>query len=341
MYRLCLLRLLLCLVPILVGLWAGAPVRADAPAATSTTLPYITSKNGQALVRIWVFSAAKKPIRATFLVDSGSDFSAVSDTLADTLGLPRQPATSTGGRPFRLNGKPAQAVILPALLIGTLPANDSQFVILSDKALSASVGQPVDGILGAGVFEVYPVLFDFQRGQTTFFSSSPLPDDLKMLGMDDAAVAPVRDHNGDYDFMCRVALTAGGKTVEEEMLIDTGAAFSLISAKTADRLKLEPISEISGITTLFGHRVVFDALVPSVSVGTVTVPRLVVSYPRDRPQPNDKSTLGLNFLSQFRVLLDYKQKKMYLKPLAAYARIIQIRPSPPAGDAVDPAPKQP
>lgn len=349
MHHSCRLYLLLCLLSALLAFLIGPSARAAGPLVTntpagtrSTTLPYAPSKNGLALVRVWIYPTGKKPIPATFLVDSGAGNSTVTDALVQNIGLTPRPAFGTNGARTLVFGKPMQAVTLPPILVGAFRLDNQSFVVISGKTISALVSQPVDGILGANMLTVYPALFDFEHHQITFFYPSPSPDDLRTFGMDGATVVSVEDRTGSGEFACRAKLVNGDLTAEETLIVDTGTDMTVIPGQVADRLRLRPGTGNYTISTILGTRSLSFAHVPSLSVGTAAVQDPIVVYTLNKPTDTDRSLLGLNFLSQFRVLLDYNQKKMYLKPLTAFAPLIQIKP-PPLGEpaAPPPPPKRP
>lgn len=294
------------------------PVRADAPAGKRyrTTIPYTPSKYGQIIVQVRLSGG----LTGTFLLDTGSGSTCVTDTLAAKIGLSPVPAVGTDGKPVLLYaGKQAQMVTVPLLQMSNFRLLNSPCLVLSQKSLSPLVGQLLDGIPGAGVLTIYPMYFDFLRHQITLFSPSPLTsDELRSVGMEDATGVPVADltSNNRFAFACSTVMTNGNDQVQESLLVDTGGAGTLISEGTARQLKLQPISDSHYSPTLFGNIVVRQAYLPTLFLGSLSVNNLRLRYTPDISEAF-RTHIGLDVLSQFRVLLDYKQKKMYLKPITA------------------------
>lgn len=189
------------------------PARADAPASKRyrTTIPYTPSKYGQIIVQVRLSGG----LTGTFLLDTGSGSTCVTDTLAAKMGLSPVPAVGTDGKPVLLYaGKQAQMVTVPLLQMSNFRLLSTPCLVLSQKSLSPLVGQPLDGILGAGVLTIYPMYFDFLRHQITLFSPSPLTsDELRSVGMEDAADVPVADltSNNRFAFACPVVMANGGE----------------------------------------------------------------------------------------------------------------------------------
>lgn len=297
------------------------PVRADAPASKhyQTTISYAPSEHGFIYVQVRLDDGRTGgSLIGTFILDTGASLLTVTDALAKKMGLSPMPATGTVGGPLLLNGKQAQMVTVPQLYIGSFHLINPSCLVLSQKSLSALFGRPVDGILGANVLTAYPIYFDFLKRQITLFYPSPLTSaELRSVGMEDALILPITDiADGGFEFACPVVMANGGERVQENLLVDTGAGGTLISEGTARQLKLQPISDSHYSPTLFGNIVVRQAYLPTLFLGGLSVNNLRLRYTPDISE-SFPTHIGLDVLSQFRLLLDYKQKKMYLKPITA------------------------
>lgn len=279
-----------------------------------TVIPYTTSKYGQILLQLKLGSS----LTGTFCLDTGSSSTWITDTLATKLHLPPIPAIGTDGAPLLLSaGKQAQMVTVPLLKLNNFRLLNAPCLLLNQKPLLPLIGQPVDGILGAGVLAIYPMYFDFTRHQITLFSPSPLTIvELRGVGMDHAVVLPVADltTNNRFKFACPVVMVNGKYQVQENLLVDTGAGATLISEQTARYLHLKPTGSNYYSPSFFGDISVVQAYLPTVSLGGVNLGRLLLRYTPDISEAFG-SHIGLDVLSRFYMLLDYKQKTMYLKPI--------------------------
>jgi len=289
------------------------PVHADAPAGKRyrTTIPYTPSKYGQIIVQVRLSGG----LMGTFLLDTGTNSTCITDMMAAKMGLPSVPAVDIKGMPVLLSGKRAQMVIVPLLQMSNFRLLNTPCLVLNQKLLTPLFGQPVDGILGSGVLVTYPMYFDFSRHQITLFSPSPLTiDELRGVGMEDAAVLPINDLDNRLVFTTPVIMANGKDRVKEDLLVDTGGAGTLLSEGTARQLNLQPISDSHYSPTFFGNIVVRQAYLPTLFLGSLSVNNLRLGYTPNISEAFE-THIGLDVLSQFRVLLDYKQKTMYLKPI--------------------------
>ncbi len=295
---------------------AARPVFADTPESKryQTTISYTPLSYGPMLVQVRLSSS----LTGTFLLDTGFSIACVTDALAAKMGLSPLPAVGTSGKPITFYpGKQSQRVTVPLMQLGNFRLFDSFCLVLNQKALSDIAGQPVDGVLDAGMLAIYPMCFDFARHEITMFSPSPLTSaELRSIGMEDAARIPVtRMTGGGVSFSCPAAMSNGSERVQESLLIDTGAVGTVLSEDTAQKLRLKPVSGNRNSPTLLGNIVVKQAYLADLSLGNLSVKNLLLRYSSGLSD-SFPAHIGLDVLSQFRVLLDFKQQIMYLKPIA-------------------------
>jgi predicted aspartyl protease len=247
-------------------------------------------------------------IEGTFLIATGINNCYITNRLADKLQLPR----------FKLSEK-NETCILSSLRLGNVSFNGQMaFLVVNRQQLNTisqwmARDQSIDGILGATFFEKVPVLFDYPNLQLTVFpvNYKPTPLDLARLGMINASVLPLRlgDRAGHY-----VVPVVLGSDVQEQMLVDTGYRYTVISptaAKALDLNSLRQIKSSEGAT----HSLNLSML-SSIKLGTITIPNVGVVYFSQLP-PNadwwDRAVLGANVLGQLRILYDLPEGKLYLQ----------------------------
>lgn len=306
-------------VALLVMLFSSVagPLFADVPSSKRyrTTISYTPSKYGQIIVQVKLSAT----VTGNFILDTGTNSTCVTDALAAKMGLPSVPAVDIKGMPVLMSGKRAQMVTVPLLQMSNFRLLNMQCLVLNQKLLTPIFGQPVDGILGAGVLVIYPMYFDFPRHQITLFSPSPLTtDELRGVGMDDAAVLPINDLDDRLVFTTPVVMVNGEGRAKENLLVDTGGTVTMISEQTARQLQLQPISDNRNSPTFFGNITARQAYLPVLSIGYLSVNNLPVLYTPNISEAFE-THIGLDVLSRFHVLLDYKQKAMYLKPIIVTA----------------------
>lgn len=300
------------------------PAFADTPTSKryQTSIPYTPSQYGQILVQVKLNGCQT----STFALDTGCSVSLVTDALVAKMRYASIPAIGSDGQPILFfPSKPTQMVTIPLLQMSNFRILNSPYVVVSQDLLTSLAGQPIDGILGAGTLTIYPMYFDFSKHRITLFSPSPTTAELAGVGMADAVAVPITDltTNNGFEFASPVDMVNGSDRVQQNILIDTGGKTTTISEDTAQRLHLHPVSGDITSPTLFGNIARKRAYLPTLYIGGLSVNNLPLLYTRDITK-SFGTHLGLDVLTQFRVLLDFKQQIMYLKP------IVPIIPSNPA-----------
>jgi hypothetical protein len=150
---------------------AGIPLAAQAlgeksqQRVTSTITPL--AGHGGPLIHVHFNGSSEA---ATFIVDTGSSGSLISQALADKLGLKASPWLSPDGKPQKPFGKPIDAVPIDAFLIDGPPEQGpwrfkalggDQFGVATPEELALSV----DGYLGMEGLSHGALLFDFAGGR--------------------------------------------------------------------------------------------------------------------------------------------------------------------------------
>ena len=278
--------------------------------ADRVTFAFGPSSTGQMLTWVWLNGTTP----ARFVLDTGSNCSAISDTMAAKIGLTPQPSSA------RIGGKQALMVMAPMLQVGTIRYPDAQMVVVNAETLSRLAGSQADGVLGVNVLAADPVFIDFQKRTATLFYDTPVtPDQLRSLGMEGALAIPLTDHNGDLKFDAVVQLASGSGKASASLTVDTGGTDTVISEATARALGLR----LSGPTHSYGGLVsdvaVSDVPLSSISFGLpgTGIEGMGTKCVRGAVPDGFPLRVGLDVLSHFQVLIDFGAKKMYLKPVSA------------------------
>ena len=286
------------------------------PAQQVFTVPYTPLKGWQVPL---VGTRLDKKLLCTFLVDTGSNNDILTDTVAQQLGLVPKPAVRDG-KPFKLNGKQAQYVIATSNEIGPLPLLHPLFLVLDQKQFLAPLGfsAPVQGLISGNDLSEFSVLFDCPVHQIKFWHPGSLPDaDIRAAGFDPSQSIPLTIEQDDVLCYLNARFQNGTESGEEKMLVDTGADYTSISYALAQRLKLKPDKDKITTQVLSGPLRVRRATVPLLTIGGITAKNVEVVYPSDPSGPNEPkdrsaTTLGMRFLSQYRFLIDYGSKRLFL-----------------------------
>jgi predicted aspartyl protease len=287
------------------------------PGLTQTTqvrfnsFAYIPDKiGGRPLVRVTM----DRGITATFLIDTGASISLISPELMQRLGLTPKPWLDNDNLPVTLSGKPAWYVQPKEFFLGLQPLN-VRMVVAEGKQLSASLLDATDGIIGSNILEQFAVLFDFQQRRITMYVGGKLTnEELEQAGMQKAIVVPrVNRDRGVFSI-------AGAVTtrVQADFEVDTGSDETCIASAMVRQLKLKPNAPPhlrSAFVGIYSEETALLAGLAFGDHGELALHNVQVSYPQKSDQSDQPYLLGMNWLSEFRLLLDYPQERAYFLPL--------------------------
>ncbi len=264
----------------------------------------------------------------TFVINPSAEISSLSTSVAAKLQVTPTPSVGSDGKPIRVGGKQVPGVTLPQSNLNGQPLTNATFLVL-DPAAYAPLGYPVDGILGLNVLESQACLLDMANRKIMLWGSNAFtPADLKGVDMADAVAVPLNEIPGTRQFSISVKLTNGKASQGEELALDTSHGANYISEKSVTKLKLSAVGEplpisANGITYTISH-----VNVPDVSLGTLTLHDFYTSYADGAEPPGVLHHLGASFFSQNRVLFDFANKVMYVKPNPPSAPAAGTPPAP-------------
>ena len=218
----------------------GGPCLADAPQPprAKAVIPFTLGPNGG----IYVTARLNDKVSATFLVDTGVDSDYLSETVADALGLPSLPATHDG-KPLTQGGKALQGVFVPHVALGPFQYPKVAFVLLSPDQLPEMPDHHghVDGILGMPALTPFTILLDFGHSRMTFWSSAGLSaSEMDAEGFHPLYTVPITPlPNDPYTWTTPVRFSQGGKTAQQDMIVDTGANRTTVPFAVASQLGIQ------------------------------------------------------------------------------------------------------
>jgi hypothetical protein len=301
------------LILMLVALQPNTSARADsAPVGSFSFKPDPVS--GVLLVRCKINSK----LEITMALDTGG-FMAVSQRVVDELGLPLTPALDQDGKPMRLvfpkTDRPMAVHPDSIQADDCLPWVSGQVIVLDTKTLRSLGSERVDGIVGMNAFGACSALFDFSNRRVTLWYPSTLSsEDLKKAGMEGAVQVPVEAP--EMYFHTVVDLGNGKKA---RILLDTGAVQTGISHAMARELGLTPTRWVTR-NSLMGPVRVAIAKIDKLTIGPFHLEDVTVEFP-EKDSLSIPPHLGQDVLSQFLLLMDVPNKKLYLKPARKSANV--------------------
>lgn len=246
-----------------------------------------------------------------FLIDTGAGLTAISQELADTLGLPLGEELGVLGLG---GGATARTTKLRSVTMGSLSRANVQCLVLDFSELRQGLGARIEGILGFSALNRYAVTFDFERG---------------VLELAENAAAPDVSHGGTR---VPFEIVGGLPQVEGRVdggpplryIVDTGAWRTFVPRKVGEAIESE--RRVPGIPFVGADGRTLEGVAVrarSLSVGTVRVDRPIVLYPTTLPENDpvgvtiaagERGVLGADFLRRFRVTLDYPRSELVLEP---------------------------
>lgn len=239
---------------------------------------------------------------ARMLVDTGASACWVTDTMANRLGLVLKPYP---GNPSGL-----KLVSIPNMKIGEIPF-EGEFAVMEERKLREMVREDIDGVIGATVLSVCPMMIDFSLQILDLYAKGPLTkEDLANLSMDrrEAETVPVGTLADGYSPTVTVRVN---DQEEISLLLDSGAGYTSIPVESARKLKLGPLKDWVESRNFRGKYMVCNALVKSVSLGRAKTTNIEIGV-REKLDQGEQCHLGLDVLARYRIVLDMPAKKLHL-----------------------------
>ncbi len=286
-----------------VALTIAALISVSIAAPSVARIPF-TWTPGQIEIAVRVNDA-----RATFLLDSASEFSVVSSRLAAQLHLPLEPSH---GRDF------ADDV---SLAIGGISLEHQRVMVMPFDGYYAR-GRNIDGLIGYDLFARLVVAIDFTERRLTVSE----PSSFKRSA--DTIAVPIEFVGRLATVHSKIGLT-DGRSLDARLVIDTGASQGVILrypfAETNGLLDSPSVASVSGrkpqeaSSLASGTLSLLDVPVRDVSIGgwTFDHPR-VQAHKEPSGSGAFTSTDGLignTLLQRFVLVVDYPRRRLLLKPL--------------------------
>jgi predicted aspartyl protease len=238
---------------------------------------------------------------ATFILDTGSEYSIVSTRLAQQLRLATEPR---GARDF------AGGVTLG---IGPLALADQRVMVMPFETYYAR-GRQIDGLLGYDVFDRFAVRIDWSAKTLTFWERG-------------AFMPPRAAVHIPIVFVGRLPVVAGtlrladGRRLDARVMVDTGASQSIMLRHpfaTAHGLFALATRETSAPSLANGTRRLVEVPADELTIGAWTFDRpqvLAFTDPTGSAGSTDTDGLiGNTLLSRFTLYVDYARKRLLFEP---------------------------
>ncbi|MCC5944024.1 MAG: hypothetical protein JJT94_03760, partial [Bernardetiaceae bacterium] len=259
-----------------------------------------------------------------FILDTGSSNTIISELSAkDSIDLNYSREVNLGGLGEGENLK-AWVTYQNQMRIGRFIQSASQTVLVLQNDiffLTEKLGFPINGILGAAIFQDFKILIDYKRSEIIFYAKNKKrntrPPDPKYWHY-----IPIEIENDKFYFWACLSL-APDIFVPVRLLIDTGGGHNLwIDANSDARISIPtPYLEtnlgrgfngdIKGKITRGLHLHLYDEL---------ELKDFLIAFPDSsslqhvREVESRNGSIGAEFLRRFQVMIDAQAGYMYLRP---------------------------
>ena len=300
---------------------------------TGYILPFTPlAGHGGAVVRLRINGKRE----ANFLIDTGSDGVFIRSGLVKTLGLKTRQAPYAKNNAPLPPGTPTE---LTTVALSSDSGIDAPQVICFVSDSLTSLGDKagdVDGVLGADFFQQVSVLFDFAGNQFVLIPKGNLTDaECFSLGVTGGSAAgiPLSPKAGEKMlFTVPVQVGVGKNVATLPLLVNTGSATTVL-VDPQNRAQLANQAGVLQVTQTTSGPLTYHVF-PTTFFGAG---KDAAEAKRNRLAPFEcaaaagavpaVSVLGLDYLSHFRVLLDYPAKRMYLTPVTNPKNLLYPTPA--------------
>lgn len=273
----------------------------------TTSVQYEPAKtNGCPVIKVTL--AAGKV--AKLFLDTGASHACLTKRFAATLMLDQKPAIQSNGLPIRSNGRPVDMVTVPVVAVGSLQFADVPFMLIDDDPFRQLAGDEVDGAIGANFLDDIAFRLQPQSRTVTFWYPGNLDSStIDSLGFQRTSAIPLSRQ--PKQLLVYVDVKLGG-AVSERLIIDTGAAWTIISRGGAKRLYSGNTPGSKTYPTFHGTTQAVVLPATSIDVGNCTLGSLEVGYLKSEIA-DFGPRIAWDFFSQFDSLIDLTSNKLYLR----------------------------
>lgn len=192
-----------------------------------------------------------------------------------------------------------------------------QMIIDENFQISHMLGIPVHGLIGFNLFKDYIVKIDYPNEKITLYK----PEYYKYRDRRKDIILPLH-LEGNKPFVRTSIVTDDMEEVPVKLLVDTGASDAIwLSEKSDERIDLPE----NNIETFLGKGLSGDVFgrkgrLDGVWVGPLILSQPIVSFPNSHlidqliSSNNRNGTLGAEILRRFIVTIDYRNKRLTMRP---------------------------
>jgi hypothetical protein len=240
-------------------------------------------------------------------LETTAEESAISESFARAAGLRIQEGRTKYPRRGSGSRVAVKRTIAPELWIGSRRYSDRDFIVHDPMA-----APDIDGVLGCDFLRQHAVLCEMARRRMTLWPGGKLSAKrVRAAGFDDRNRIDLTEDGGDYVVQARL-----NDKVDERMRLATGAPISMLGSELKSKLVLAPWPDDIPKPQYRTGEPLQCGILDTVDIGPLRVTRLpVVSLDTriEREENWQGSWLGLDVLLRVDFLLDYPQRRAYVK----------------------------
>lgn len=260
-----------------------------------------------------------------FVFDTGATGASIDSAAAEKAGVSKENrekvsvAGSGGSQIYTM-------AVNQTLKLKGVEIENVNLAMVNFAALSASAGLRLDGIVGYEILNKYVTQLDFERKKILLYNNIKSVDTTGYIGI------PFEFSKNILIPRFPISITlANGETFTGKVMFDTGSASTLLVSAPFSRfhgfdgkLGETGFSVGRGMNTATKDQL---AIIKSMSFngfnfGKMSI-RLTVNNTAE-PKDGYLGILGMEVIKRFNVILDYANKKIYLKPNKAYGNSFNI-----------------
>lgn len=296
-----------------------APPENTVAARRKTSFLFSWQKDRRRIVVLMVFNDQDNHEQRALrlILDTGSTVSLIKESAVRGLTNleTRSDYTVTLG-----SQKLEKSVVAKSSSLGSFTFSNAWFMLTPDALLTdiSAATSSVDGIVGMNVLSNFAVVIDFARSQITLYANGNLTErerQIEGFGEDASTISISPNDSGLFTLPMELSTSAGK---QYPMILDTGSPYSfflpeffgsgVIGSSTLPTLEAH---SVYGRTSLTPHAVDFA------QTGSLrwSKPQVYAapSIPGSTTKDTERGILGMDLLSQCRILLDFPAKHLYIK----------------------------
>jgi hypothetical protein len=294
---------------------APAPRAAVRPPRAPVTIPFdLATRHIVVTARI----NGSRPL--SFVLDTGADMALVMSGVAKELGLSTYGTVGVAGAGA---GKLTGSLVRDATwsLVGLEGFEQPVALALPLEALSAAMGQDIDGIIGGQFIRQFVLELDYQARAITLHDR----DTFTYSGRGDTL--PLEFSQG-HPVVRATVTPLGGAPVERPFILDIGSgmALTLHSPFVAEQKLLPssgPTVRLIGAAGAGGDVRGQVGRVESLQLGSARLPQVLTVFSQDTggafANPALAGNIGAQIASRFRLFFDYERSRLILEPSPTFA----------------------